>query len=34
MYNNLTGCYLDVAFELVVLSQERGLFLLQGKDVV
>lgn len=28
------GCYLDEAFELVVLCQELRLFLLQGEDVV
>lgn len=29
-----TGCYLDEAFQLVVLCQELCLFLLQGEDVV
>lgn len=32
--NNDRGCYLDEAFELVVLCQELCLFLLQGEDVV
>ena len=34
MKNNGAGCYLDEAFELVVLCQELRLLLLQGEDVV
>lgn len=34
MRYNQKGCYLDEAFELVVLCQELRLFLLQGEDVV